>query len=70
MREFERFFRNGNINLMQKLTIQNSTIQFLVFVSEQGGNTVDIAFQDGDLWATEKVISALYGIDRSGKDIL
>jgi len=51
---------------MQKLTIQNSTIQFLVFVSEQGGNTIDIAFQDGDLWATEKVISALYGIDRSG----
>ena len=40
---------------MQKLTIQNSTIQFLVFVSEQGGNTVDIAFQDDDLWATEKV---------------
>jgi hypothetical protein len=51
---------------MQNLTIRNSTIQFLVFVSEQGGDTVDIAFQDGDLWATEKVMSALYGIDRSG----
>jgi len=51
---------------MQKLTIKNSTIQFLVFVSEQGGNTVDIAFQNGDLWATEKVMAMLYGIDRSG----
>ena len=51
---------------MKKLTIRNSTIQFLVFVSEQGGNTVDIAFQDGDLWATEKVMAMLYGIDRSG----
>jgi hypothetical protein len=35
-------------------------------MSEQGGDTVDIAFQNGDLWATEKVMSMLYGIDRSG----
>ena len=51
---------------MKKLTIKNSTIQFLVFVSEQGGDTVDIAFQNGDLWASEKVLATLYGIDRSG----
>jgi len=51
---------------MKKLAIKNSTIQFLVFVSEQGGDTIDIAFQNGDLWATEKVLAALYGIDRSG----
>ena len=51
---------------MKKLPIKNSTIQFLAFVSEQGENTVDIAFQNGDLWATEKVMSMLYGIDRSG----
>jgi len=51
---------------MKKLSIRNSTMQFLAFVSEQGGNTIDIAFQNGDLWATEKVMSVLYGIDRSG----
>jgi hypothetical protein len=51
---------------MKTLTIKNSTIQFLAFVSEQGGNIIDIAFQNGDLWATEKVMSMLYGIDRSG----
>jgi len=51
---------------MKKLAIKNSTIQFLAFVSEQGGSSVDIAFQNGDLWATEKVMSILYGIDRSG----
>ena len=32
---------------MKNLTIKNSTLQFLAFVSEQGGNTVDIAFQNG-----------------------
>ncbi|MDR2585827.1 MAG: hypothetical protein LBC84_06375 [Prevotellaceae bacterium] len=51
---------------MKKLSIKNSTIQFLTFVSEQSADTVDIAFQNGDLWATEKVLSMLYGIDRSG----
>ncbi len=51
---------------MKKLSIKNSTIQFLAFVSEKGGETVDITFQNGDLWASEKVMSALYGIDRSG----
>ena len=51
---------------MKKLSIKNSTIQFLAFVSERGGDTVDIAFQNGDLWATEKVMAVLYGIDRSG----
>ena len=51
---------------MKKLSIKNSTIQFLAFVSEKGGETVDITFHNGDLWASEKVMSALYGIDRSG----
>ncbi|OJV33057.1 MAG: cell filamentation protein Fic [Bacteroidales bacterium 36-12] len=51
---------------LKKLSIKNSTIQFLAFVSEKGGETVDITFQNGDLWASEKVMSALYGIDRSG----
>jgi hypothetical protein len=51
---------------MKKLAIKNSTIQFLAFVSEQGSDTIDIAFQNGDLWATEKMLAKLYGIDRSG----
>jgi hypothetical protein len=51
---------------MKNLSIKNSTVQFLAFVSERGGDTIDIAFQNGDLWATEKMMAALYGIDRSG----
>ncbi|MDR2423346.1 MAG: virulence RhuM family protein, partial [Prevotellaceae bacterium] len=51
---------------MKNLSIKNSTVQFLAFVSERGGDTIDIAFQNGDLWATEKMMATLYGIDRSG----
>jgi hypothetical protein len=47
---------------MSKLSIKNSTIQFLAFVSEQGGDTIDIAFQNGDLWATQKAMAALFGV--------
>ncbi|MDR1526135.1 MAG: virulence RhuM family protein, partial [Dysgonamonadaceae bacterium] len=51
---------------MKQLSIKNSAIQFLAFVSERGDDTVDIAFQNGDLWASEKVMATLYGINRSG----
>jgi hypothetical protein len=47
---------------MKKLSIKNSTIQFLAFVSERGGDTVDIAFQNGDLWATQKTMAILFGV--------
>jgi hypothetical protein len=47
---------------VKQLSVKNSTIQFLAFVSERGGDTVDIAFQNGDLWATQKAMSALFGV--------
>jgi hypothetical protein len=47
---------------MRNLSIKNSTIQFLAFVSEQSSNTVDIAFQNGDLWATQKTMAMLFGV--------
>ena len=47
---------------MKQLSIKNSTVQFLAFVSERGGDTVDIAFQNGDLWATQKAMSILFGV--------
>jgi hypothetical protein len=47
---------------MKQLSIKNSTIQFLAFVSEQGGDTIDIAFNNGDLWTTQKAMAALFGV--------
>ena len=47
---------------MKKLSIKNSTIQFLAFMSERGGDAIDIAFQNGDLWATQKAMATLFGV--------
>ncbi len=47
---------------MKKLSLKNSTIQFLKFVSENEGDSIDVLFTKGDLWASQKMISLLFGI--------
>jgi hypothetical protein len=47
---------------MKKLSLKNSTVQFLKFVSENETDNVDILFTKGDLWASQKMISLLFGI--------
>ncbi|MDR1196943.1 MAG: virulence RhuM family protein [Candidatus Nomurabacteria bacterium] len=47
---------------MKKLSVKNSTIQFLKFVSEREGDNIDILFTRGDLWASQKMISMLFGV--------
>jgi hypothetical protein len=51
---------------MKTLSIKNSTIQFLTFVSQNSQETVDIVFRDGDLRTSQKMIAKLFGIERSG----
>jgi hypothetical protein len=50
---------------MKNLSIKNSTIQFLIFVSENKGENIDIFFHGGDLWITQKMLAKLFGVDRS-----
>ncbi len=47
---------------MKKLSLKNSTMQFLKFISENETDSVDILFTKGDLWASQKMISLLFGI--------
>lgn len=50
---------------MKNLTIKNSTIQFLIFISENWWENIDIVFEKGDIWASQKMISKLYWVDRT-----
>jgi hypothetical protein len=54
--------KKHTLSTMKQLAIKNSTIQFLAFVSEQGGDTIDIVFQDGDLWITQKMLAKLFDV--------
>jgi hypothetical protein len=47
---------------MKKLSVKNSTIQFLKFVSERESGNIDVLFARGDLWASQKMISLLFSV--------
>lgn len=47
---------------MKKLSIKNTTLQFLVFVNEKTQDSIEIVFQNGDLWASQKMIAQLFGV--------
>jgi hypothetical protein len=51
---------------MKKLSVENSAIKVLFFTDEQRGDTTEVIFRNGDIWASEKMLATLYGIDRSG----
>ena len=46
--------------------IRNSTSEFLTFTAETGSDSVEVLYAQENVWATQDMISLLYGIDRSG----
>lgn len=48
------------------LLIRNSTSEFLTFTAEAGADSVEVLYAKENVWATQDMISLLYGIDRSG----
>ncbi len=49
----------------KKLQVRNSTIDFMVFTKESGGDSVEVRVQDGNVWLTQKSIAMLFDMDRS-----
>ena len=52
-------------NKNNKLQIRNSTAEFLIFTKNSAGETIEVRLQDGTIWLTQKLISALFEVDRS-----
>ena len=48
-----------------ELTIRSSAAEFLIFERQTHDKGVQVRFEDGDLWLTQKAISELYNIDRT-----
>lgn len=48
-----------------KLHIRNSTAEFLIFTKNSTGETIDVRLQHDTVWLTQKLISALFDVDRS-----
>jgi hypothetical protein len=48
-----------------KLQIRNSTAEFLIFTAQSDGEAIEVRVQDNTVWLTQKLIAALFEVDRS-----
>ncbi len=46
-----------------KLTIRNSTAEFLIFTSQSGEKGIEVRYQDKTVWLTQKMIAELFNVD-------
>ena len=55
------------INLAKDLIIRSSSAEFLIFEKQKGEKGIEVRFEDGDLWLTQKAIADLF--DTSKQDV-
>ncbi|MDP1760580.1 MAG: RhuM family protein, partial [Candidatus Woesebacteria bacterium] len=46
-----------------KLTIRNSTAEFLIFTSQAGEGGIEVRVEDENVWLTQKLIAKLFGVE-------
>ena len=47
----------------KKLTIRNSTAEFLIFTSQAGKDNIEVRVQDENVWLTQKLIAKLFDVE-------
>lgn len=50
-------------NPNHKLTIRNSTAEFLIFTQQAGGKGIEARYEDGSIWLTQKLMAELFDVD-------
>ena len=48
-----------------KIVIRSSAAEFLIFERQKKESSVEVRFENGDLWLTQKAIAVLYNVDRT-----
>ena len=51
--------------MAKDLMIRSSSAEFLIFERQTGDKGIQVRFEDGDLWLTQKLIGELFNIDRT-----
>lgn len=46
-----------------KLTIRNSTAEFLIFTQQAGENGIEVRYENGSIWLTQKLMAELFDVD-------
>ena len=47
----------------KRLTIRNSTAEFLVFTSQAGEHGIEVRVEDENVWLTQKIIGNLFDVE-------
>jgi len=47
----------------QKLTIRNSTAEFLIFTQQAGEKGIEARYEEGTIWLTQKLMADLFAVD-------
>lgn len=55
------------IKVTNNLIVRSSSAEFLIFERQKGEKGIEVRFEDGDLWLTQKAISDLF--DTSKQDV-
>jgi len=42
-----------------------SAAEYLTFVAESGESSVEVRYENENIWLTQKMMAELYGVDRS-----
>lgn len=50
-------------NANKKLTVRNSTAEFLIFTSQAGEQGIEVRVEDENVWLTQKLIAQLFGVE-------
>lgn len=48
-----------------KLTIRNSTAEFLIFTQQAGDNGIEVRYEEGSIWLTQKLMAELFDVTPS-----
>jgi len=49
----------------ENLYIRSIAAEYLIFSSQAGENGIEVRFEDGTAWLTQKAMAELFGVDRS-----
>ena len=51
--------------MAKNFEIRNSTAEFLTFIAEGKENGIQVLYKDETIWATQKAMAELFGVDRT-----
>lgn len=47
---------------MSRKQIRNSTAEFLIFTQQNGEQSIEVRYEDDEIWLTQKLISTLFDV--------